>query len=53
VYTHVMTLDQRLPVLVDEDTRRAVNTSAEQRHVTMGQWIREAIREKLEREAGR
>lgn len=44
-----MALDVKVVVLVSEDTHAAVYDLAEKAEVSMGAWIREAIREKLNR----
>lgn len=43
---------KRLQVLVDEGLDRRIRRVAERARVSRGAWVRQAIRERLERESG-
>jgi|HubBroStandDraft_1064217.scaffolds.fasta_scaffold925744_2 hypothetical protein len=46
-----MSMTERFSLLLDADTRVDLSTAADMAHLTVNQWVRAAIREKLERES--
>jgi predicted HicB family RNase H-like nuclease len=46
-----MTLTERFSLLLDADTRTDLAAAADGAHQTVNQWVRQAIREKLERDS--
>ncbi len=46
-----MALTERVALLVDLDMRTDIDAAAGALHLTVNQWVRQAIREKLARDA--
>jgi predicted HicB family RNase H-like nuclease len=46
-----MGLTERFNLLLDADMREDLSIAADRAHLTVNQWVRQAIREKLERDA--
>jgi predicted HicB family RNase H-like nuclease len=46
-----MGLTERFNLLLDSDMREDLSIAADRAHLTVNQWVRQAIREKLERDA--
>ena len=47
-----MANDEQVPTYVDTEKKKEIRTQAAMRDMSMAEWVREAIEEKLEREAG-